>query len=102
MLPQGVVWETPALTKAIERADMLVLEAAGLENETRNAAIFEKLGRTPGLPDIAERVPSARRPALAALMEKHSFTTGTLPPYESWSAALLLPSGLTKNLKPKN
>src|SRR3546814_5044667 len=41
MLPQGVVWETPALTKAIERADMLVLEAAGLENETRNAAIFE-------------------------------------------------------------
>src|SRR3546814_6077334 len=52
MLPQGLVWETPAITKAIERADMLVLEAAGLENETRNAAIFEKLGRTTGLPDI--------------------------------------------------
>src|SRR3546814_11254624 len=90
MLPQGLVWETPAITKAIERADMLVLEAAGLENETRNAAIFEKLGRTTGLPDIAERVPSARRPALAALMEKNSFTNGTLPPYESWAAALLL------------
>src|SRR3546814_8173981 len=67
-----------------------LLEAAGLENETRNAAIFEKLGRTPGLPDIAERVPSARRPALAALMEKNSFTNGTLTPYESWAAALLL------------
>src|SRR3546814_1599946 len=64
MLPQGLVWETPAITKAIERVDMLVLEAAGPENETRNAAIFEKLGRTTGLPDIAERVPPARRPAL--------------------------------------
>src|SRR3546814_9118285 len=64
---------------------MRVREAAGLENETRNAAIFEKLGRTTGLPDIAERVPSARRPALAALMEKNSFTNGTLTPYESWA-----------------
>src|SRR3546814_5017592 len=78
---------------------MLVLEAAGLENETRNAAIFEKLGRTPGLTDIAKRVPSARWPALAALVEKNSFTNGTLTPYESWAAALLLSSGLQKDLK---
>src|SRR3546814_1847182 len=92
MLPQGLVWETPAITKAIERADMLVLEAAGLENETRNAAIFEKLGRTTGLPDIAERVPSARRPALAALMEKNSFRseehTSELQPLMSISYAV--------------
>src|SRR3546814_13617427 len=53
------------------------------------------------LPDIAERVPSARRPALAALMEKNSFTNGTLTPYESWAAALLLSSGLQKDLKLK-
>src|SRR3546814_6027350 len=50
---------------------------------------------------IAERVPSARRPALAALMEKNSFTNGTLTPYESWAAALLLSSGLQKDLKLK-
>src|SRR3546814_12639962 len=60
-----------------------------------------KLGRTTGLPDIAERVPSARRPALAALMEKNSFTNGTLTPYESWAAALLLSSGLQKDVKLK-
>src|SRR3546814_600637 len=87
--------------KANGGGDMLVVGAGGVENETRNAAIFEKLGRTTGLPDIAERVPSARRPALAALMEKNSFTNGTLTPYESWAAALLLSSGLQKDLKLK-
>src|SRR3546814_11243503 len=56
-----------------------------------------KLGRTTGLPDIAERVPSARRPALPALMEKNSFTNGTLTPYDSWAAAPLPSPGLPKD-----
>src|SRR3546814_5628395 len=34
-------------------------------------------------------------------MEKNSFTNGTLTPYESWAAALLLSSGLQKDLKLK-
>src|SRR3546814_5002089 len=59
------------------------------------------MGLKTGRLDIAERVPSARRPALAALMEKNSFTNGTLTPYESWAAALLLSSGLQKDLKLK-
>ncbi|MCF8708344.1 TraB/GumN family protein [Rhizorhapis sp. SPR117] len=99
MLPEDVSWESPAITKAVAQSDLLVLEAAGLENEKRTAAIFEQLGRSPDLPGIAQRVPTERRAALQALMARMGATEQTLAPYESWAAALLLSASAQEDLK---
>ncbi|MBK5265256.1 MAG: TraB/GumN family protein [Alphaproteobacteria bacterium] len=99
MMPEGVAWETPAIAKAVAISDLLVLEAAGLENEKRTAAIFEQLGKSPDLPGIAERIPVGRRAAMETLMARIGVSDRTLAPYESWAAALLLSSSVQQDLK---
>lgn len=99
LLPRGIEWENPVIAKAAAQSDLLVLEAAGLDNEKRTSAIFEQLGKSPGLPDIAERVPEGRRAALSALMDRIRISDRMLTSYESWAAALLLSSSVQEDLK---
>lgn len=83
-VPKGANWLTPALEKAIGESDGLVLEASGLEAERNSRAVFERLGRSPGLPPVAQRLSAKDRARLAEL------PVGNLDAYESWAAALLI------------
>lgn len=90
VLPEDVQWQTPALRKAIDGSDSLVLEAEGLDDDATTRKIFDQLGRSPNLPRLTQRVEAAERPALAALINRGGLQEADLSRYESWAASLLL------------
>ncbi len=89
-VPSGTRWLSPAIAKAAQDSDVLVLEAAGLEAERRDGQVFAALGRSPGLPPVATRLNAADRPRLAALVRASPAYLRDLDSYESWAAALLI------------
>ena len=90
VLPEDVKWETPALRHAVEASDRLVLEAEGLDDPAATKAIFDRLGRSPGLPRLSSRIPVEERPALTSMMNRGNLREADLSRYESWAASLLL------------
>ena len=85
-VPDDARWLSPALVRATDDADWLWLEVTGLESERQDPAIFNRLGRSDGLPPIAARLPPESRDKLAALPGLAHGLDG----YESWAAALLV------------
>lgn len=90
VLPDGVAWQTPRIDAAIEKADRLVLEVGNLDDQATVTAMFERLGRSPALPAIAQRIAPDEQKALNQLAAKGVAHPETLQPYESWAAAMLL------------
>jgi uncharacterized protein YbaP (TraB family) len=85
--PAGARWLTPTIAQAIGESDVLILEVAGLDAERRDRAVFERLGRSPGLPPLSQRLAQAEHARLRALAVD---LTEPLDPYEDWAAALLI------------
>lgn len=98
VLPKDVAWETPAIRDAMGQADRLVLEAADLQDEQKTLALFEQMGRSPGLPPLEKRVPDAERTALDKAMRDGGTNTQLLSGYESWAAAMLLSAATQQGL----
>ena len=90
VLPDDVEWETPALRRAIAASDRLVLEAEDLDDARGTQQIFDRMGLSPNLPALSNRVPAPERPALASLIERGGLREADLSRYESWAASLLL------------
>ncbi|MFZ2997202.1 TraB/GumN family protein [Sphingobium sp.] len=90
VLPKDVAWQTPVMTKAMAQSDGLVLEAADLQDEQKTLALFEKMGRTPGLPPVEQRVPAKDRAALTLAIRDAGTSTQLLSDYKSWAAAMIL------------
>lgn len=98
-VPQGERWLSPAITRAAARSDVLILEVTGLEGERRSRATFERLGRTPGLPDIGARLDNDADAGLFADLERrHPAQLHNLGGYESWAAALLVNAAASSGL----
>ena len=91
-LPAGVAWETPAMTRAIDGADLLVTEiprsAPGAVGAT-----FIGLARRDGLSPIASRVAADVRPALYRAIDMADESVWTLDKLETWAAALVIENG---------
>ncbi len=83
VLPPEVRWETPAIKAAIDGADMLVTEIPAQDS---GATLTE----VPGLPPLARRVPSDRREALKAAIEKTDKSMADADRMPSWAAATLI------------
>lgn len=90
VLPKGIKWETPTIRESIAAADRLVLEAGDLQDEQKTLSLFEKMGRSPGLPPLERRVPQEEQAALNQAMADGGTNTQLLSGYESWAAAMLL------------
>ncbi|MDE2435072.1 MAG: TraB/GumN family protein [Sphingomonadales bacterium] len=93
-LPDGVKWHSQAIDGALARSDRLMLEAADLDDAKKAAAIFARLGTSPNLPPLRERVSPARRGAFDALLKRHGFSPDQLDGEETWAAALTLNQAL--------
>ncbi len=98
VLPKGVAWQTRAMQQAMDQADRLVLEASDIQDPRKTLALFEKMGRSPGLPPIEARVPPADRAALGRIMSAGGPDMQALSGYESWAAAMLLSSAMQQSL----
>ncbi len=98
VLPRNVTWENQAITDAMAKADRLVLEAADLQDEQKTLALFEQMGRSPGLPPLETRVPKGEQAALDKAMREGGTNTQLLSGYESWAAAMLLSAATQQGL----
>jgi uncharacterized protein YbaP (TraB family) len=90
LLPEGRGWRTPAMDEALARADELVLEVADIDDMMESARAMAKLGMSPGLPPIAERVPESKRAALRAMIAESGYPEAVYDRLETWAAALPL------------
>ncbi len=91
-LPGDVAWETPAIRRAIDSADLLVTEIPP-PDPVAISAQFAALAQHQGLPPIAARIPVALRPALARAIVDAGESAPSLDRQESWAAALTLENG---------
>jgi uncharacterized protein YbaP (TraB family) len=98
LLPEGRAWRTPAFDAALGTADELVLEVADIEDVMASAQAMQKLGVSPGLPPIAERVPAEKRAALRAMIAESGYPEAVFDRLETWAAAIPLLSVTFKRL----
>jgi uncharacterized protein YbaP (TraB family) len=90
MLPKGQGWRTAAMDRALAGADELVLEVADIDDMMASAKAMAKLGMSPGLPPIVERVPESKRAALRAMIAESGYPEAVYDRLETWAAALPL------------
>jgi uncharacterized protein YbaP (TraB family) len=91
LLPQNYAWRSAAFDKALQTSQSLVVET--IVDEKHPEVIMGVLGRlgiSPGLPPISERVPSDKRAALEAAIRKSGIPHTVLDSMETWAAAFLL------------
>ena len=98
LLPEGQGWRTPALDSALAGSDELVLEVANVDDMMASAQALQKLGVSPGLAPIAERVPEGKRAALRAMIAESGYPEAAYDRLETWAAALPLLSVSFKRL----
>jgi uncharacterized protein len=94
VLPKNFAWRSPRIDAAIESADTLVLEIADSGDDAKTAATFTNLAISPGLPPVADRVPSDRRAKLDGLIAKVGIPAPALQSFESWAVAITLAAGM--------
>jgi uncharacterized protein YbaP (TraB family) len=92
LLPEGQAWRTPVLEQAIDSSDELVIETILGNDPQASARRLMRLGSSPGLPPLVERVPEARRAALTKFIKDAGIPAGALDRLETWAAALTLTS----------
>ncbi len=90
LLPKGVEWRTPALDAAIAASDTLYLETDLGSDPMAAAQTMMRLGMSPGLPKIVERVPAAKRDAFRKMIADIGVPEAALDRMETWSAALTI------------
>lgn len=98
LLPPDTDWQTPAMDRAMREADMLVLEASGLDDEAAVAQIFAHMGISGGQPTLVSRVDPALHPLIDQLDKNIPGPRSVLDHMESWAAALTLASAMSADL----
>lgn len=96
-LPRPVAWQSPAINAALADADFLVLEIAQAGNDGALAQTFARLGTSPGLPSLADRLPPARRAELLGRLKAQDIVPDDYDRLETWAAALAIARVLSKD-----
>jgi uncharacterized protein len=91
LLPENYQWRTPKLEQAVDGSQQLVVET--IVDEKNPQKLFQALASlafSPGLPPLADRVPSGKRAALAQAVKKSGLPPQALDKMETWAAAFIL------------
>ena len=94
-LPAPVDWRSPAIDRALEQSDLLVLEIDNANDPGALGRIFADLSTSPGLPPVAERLDDQRRKRLSAAMAELGLSPRDLAGMETWAAALTVSRAAT-------
>lgn len=89
-LPDGYDWRTPKLDAALDEAGILLVEIANLNDRGELATTFTRMSRTPGQPDLSQRLSPAARRKLPGLLAASGMKDSDFGDVESWGAALML------------
>lgn len=98
LLPKGLRWTTPAMTKAMATSQQLVLEVALDKDPAKLGAVMLQLAKSPGLPPILDRVAPEKRAALKAVIDGTGLPYSYLDGLETWAAALGIASATNAKL----
>ena len=92
LLPDHYQWRTAKFDEALAGSKQLVVETiVDDKNPAKLMSAMASLAfNTPNLPPLANRVPAARRAALAAAIKKSGFPPQALDRMETWAAAFIL------------
>lgn len=89
-LPDGVQWRTALIEETMDRADLLVVEVAGIDDGAALTEIFARLAFDDPPGPLAGRIDPALRPQYDALLDRANMRAAHLDGMESWAAALTL------------
>ena len=98
LLPKKLAWQSPKIVAAIKGSQGLVIETVMDKNPQATGAIMMRLGMTPGLPPLLDRVPTDKRAALQRIVTKSGVPIAVLDKFETWAAALTLASAGMRDL----
>jgi uncharacterized protein YbaP (TraB family) len=98
VLPRAQDWHDPQLDRALDQAQELMLEAVLDQDPGEVSRLLFTLGRSSGLPPLADRVPAAKRPRLAELVRKSGLPPATFDQLESWAAAFVLTNVVLRDM----
>jgi uncharacterized protein len=92
LLPANYQWRTAKFDDALEGSQELIVETiVDQKNPAKLMSAMAALAfNTPNLPPLADRVPAARRAALAAAIKKSGFPPQAFDRMETWAAAFIL------------
>jgi uncharacterized protein len=92
LLPDKYQWRTAKFDEAVAGSQQLMVETiVDDKNPAKLMSAMASLAfNTPNLPPLADRVPAARRAALAAAIKKSGFPPQALDRMETWAAAFIL------------
>lgn len=89
-LPRPAAWRSPAIDAALNAADTVAVEVAGLADSGEVARVHARLSTSQGLPGLSARIDPGLGGALAARLKKAGTSETDLATTETWAAALLL------------
>ena len=89
-LERPALWRSPKVAAALKQADPIVVEVAGLADQSATQVAFAELSQSPGLPPVSARTDPALRANLDAAMAKLGVSEARLSRLETWAVALLL------------
>lgn len=91
LLPEKYQWRTAKFDQAVDASQQLVIETIVDDKDpTKLMSAMTSLAFSPGLPPLADRVPPAKRAALAAAVKRSGFPPAALDRMETWAAAFIL------------
>jgi hypothetical protein len=103
LLPENYKWRTATFDQAIDNSQQLVVETIIDDKDpTKIMSAMSSLAFSPGLPPLADRVPPAKRAALAAAIKRSGFPPQALDRMETWAAAFILLGNQFRDLGLKN
>ena len=100
LLPDKYQWRTAKFDQAIDGSQQLVVETI-VDNKNPQklmAALASLAFNTPNLPPLAQRVPPAKRAALAAAIKKSGYPPQAFDRMKTWTAAFILLANQFKDL----
>ena len=104
LLPENVEWRTTKFDQAVQGSKQLIVETIVDPKDPSKimAAMASLAFNTPNIPPLMDRVPAAKRPALAAAIKKSGFPPQAFDKMETWAAAFILLGNQYRDMKLKS
>jgi uncharacterized protein YbaP (TraB family) len=103
LLPENYAWQSAKLDKAVRQSQQLYIET--MVDEKNPMALFgelQRLGISPNLPALTERVAPEKRAALTAAVAASGVPMAAYNRLETWAAAFLLIGSQFKTMGLRN
>ena len=90
-------WKSQTIAAALAQSDRMILEVADVGNDAATARVFAQLAQGGPHPPLAERVTVQDRDDLARELKADEIAPGSLDPYDTWAAALMIAQAQARN-----